>query len=174
MGLAKAWPQHMGKVLKDLDQMHVADRFFFEELVEIAGPEVSFKWLERQRQGQTSPNTLQARTALESLKIDSGGTHLSIPTNAACVHISHSRPAAYSESGNRDMDPIKMKGTRSCCETGASPKASLYRPQHNSLSAPDLFVTIRAGQDRQSTIKRNPSFSRLGLLFTDAAHTVLD
>ena len=188
-----------------LEGTSVSDKYFYEELLLAAGPEVSYEWLTLHSK-RTSNFLKELNQKHQQIKLPSPVFRLEYATQnkANCVenieHLSSSSFSSFystkdstwnegrdcpSGAHSTDDESISSKGddriTTSCADTpclrlNVQHHPSQQQPSHlqHSASAPELqHLNIRL--DKQFMhLSRSCNAANMGLLFTDAAHTLLE
>ncbi len=123
----------------------IAELFFFQELASIAGPEVSLQWLSKQCVSKRSCKSLSGR----------------------------STPCAGSERSSTPSTQGIDESTKSSVGRDDHPGSRMKLQCSRSLSQPNIFRRKEAWHQIKS-MSKSCSSANIGLLYTDAAHKVLD
>jgi hypothetical protein len=184
----------------------VSDKYFYEELLLAAGPEVSYEWLslhsKRTSHSLKDLNKKHQQSKLPSpvFRLENAGTK----NKANCVerieHLSSSSSTSVystndftwnegrdcpSVAHSSEEESITCKGddriTTSCAETPCQllhvqPHPSQLQPSQlqHSASAPELQHLNTRLNKQVVHLSRSCNAANMGLLFTDAAHTLLE
>ena len=152
--------------------MHIciADLYFFEELHNTVGFDASREWLIQQ---QIKTSSCSEDTASESLRFPSVSTARS-GRNAPCAK-HDANCLKHKSMGDRDLRELKIGTTADSNDHNPDanhPKQGKGSPLQSTLSN---FATSLGLESSEMMIDRTLSVERkFGLLFTDAAHTILD
>jgi hypothetical protein len=183
------------------DCTSVSDKYFFEELMLHAGPEIGLQWLSRNGTQRVQDALItgagtRTQSKRETQKDQPGGAGLnrrltSWPSskynNAVFSQTTEHSSKYRNESGNEERSHGEIVVERHSTQNRAVELGCLQKiSSSNSLddrgsqsptrsqlptssSCPELVRDLQ-----RRSLQRSHSTDRLGLLFTDAAHTVID
>ena len=154
-------------------QCRIVDLYFFEELSDCLGEEIGYRWLVDQSRKARSKKILTVGSGMCASEIPSLRTR-SAPTSPLGRDVPNAkleifRPNRKENSGksfSRKLTTHELEISRN------EVKSTLERVGLKTLH---LFTNIQEDGSFRTKLMRSDSFERnVGLLFTDAAHKILD
>ena len=167
-------------------RVSIADRFFVEELLHYAGPEISLQWLSLHEDKRIKNGAILLMTKKQISRGSDSNNPLATKTvklSRNCWNFLESRQSFNIRSNcnltarrsNDSLKSIKCPdascGPQSSTRVSCNDSVSQISAQHKlpmSSSCPEFAELTR------KKLIRSTSSENFGLLFTDAAHTVLD
>ena len=149
-----------------LTSRNIAEIYFFEELYPLIGADASHRWLSDQVRSRSSSSKSTSPT----------------PPIRATDSSSHGRDIPNAMGGGKGLRSSQgmdrqSKGRNKISDIGKDRKRrSPKRGPAGSPTSPTPSMTISLGLESSGQLLRrtNSVERKLGLLFTDAAHTILD
>jgi hypothetical protein len=163
----------MSGLPREPERLHVADQFFFEELRPIVGVDASYQWLSMQSKSRTtrrdrSPgrfvSLMRAARKGDSGKYQSRAEEDHITANSDVPNDARSRHASLDGENESIGDKKRIRASKPPAgDKQRSPSAAnsiLQLPNLNGVSRENVNISGSSGES--------------GLLYTDAAHMVID
>jgi hypothetical protein len=146
-------------------KMSAVDLYFFEELTRVAGHDVGLRWM--QNVSRHASKQRKSSSGHRNSLIDVTSRHPATSTSEANTHLCNEK-SAHSASNSADLSPRKF--------FAIDPKLhldSLPAIQPVDCWPSEMFSAANASQ-KFNIATRSVDDPSLGLIFTDAAHTILD
>jgi hypothetical protein len=147
----------------------IAVQYFFEELSPLIGADASHRWLSGQVQSKTSSSESSICTS-------------PAPSTRATDGSMHGRDIPNAKRGGLGLDSIKRTDDQPKIrkmvsdivkdKQKRSPKPGPSTPSKSQMAS--MTVSLGLASSGQLLRRTNSVERKLGLLFTDAAHTILD
>ena len=140
--------------------LKIVDRYFYEELSRVVGHEASSQWL-------LSQNSFRSRHRSSYSSTGCSNTPCRTPERSSPPSPQLSTPAGFSDVAVPGLGNVKVSSSVSHDVNAKFSSSPIY-----PLSSSEAFVA--ASKLRSISDLSQSDTSRIGLIFTDAAHSILD